>query len=670
MNSIEHQAIQTYQENLNYFETKHPELYQKLSTLEHAISNGVYTEKYVLEYKEEGYFDIQELASGAFLYNENSIDYSQRLSDTIDLKRSGSVFEAQQRFPLQEHELEEIEEFKNFHSSLWATARILHYNSLVAPKNNSEMKKLHKLIFLETALGIHINNLIAKYKPQVVFIKEDNLEIFRLSLFVTNYAAMLQETTAHFSIMQNFTQLQYTFTSFLNQLFNHNLYIKFLPFSKQHENDLNELQSITLSQNHIMYPYQAFMKRNFSVIEKITKDRCFFDISHSYTQTPLSSKPLLVLASGPSLQNNTDWIVKNQEKFIIVAVLSACKHLFHHNIKPDIVMHIDPQEAAVEWLLDGLDMSDFDTATLIFGSSVPEVFIEQFGREDVIIVEEATELKVGYGFFTLPSIGEYASLLPFIIGAKDVYLLGVDLALDPETMKGHIDLHVSSKKELDLEKKLQSVDFQGSICYVKGNFLEAVPSKPNFRHSLTHYVDAIRRYKHSSQNLYNLSNGAYLEGSTPLHINDIDLEVFSKQDKRAFQQELKLFLSQNSSCELRDLDKRGIQKQLKIALEILQKVKKLRKLKPKNSQEYLEKKLLPFAQEIAEMNQKEKTNLGEIFFEYFKITLSFIFDTLNTQDNREVKTHLKNVDKIVLDYVEKIAQTYYKKVTGYLKKEE
>lgn len=661
MNQVEQEAVQTYQKNLAYFETNHPELYKKLITLEVAISDGLYQEHYSLEYKEEGYFDIQNLSDYSFLYGENSQTYTKKLLKTVDLKRTGSVFEGQQRFDIKEEDFHIYDHVDSINSSLWATARIIHYNQENAPKYSSKMVKLHKFIFLDTGLGLHIPSIVKKFSVNIAFIFEKNLEIFRLSLFVTNYAELSLKTKLYFSIMDGFELLQYTFTSFLNEAFNHNLYIKFLPFSKEYQKTLYDLQSITISQNHIMYPYQAYMARSFSVAQKVTQGACFLNVSTPYSLSPLTEKPVLILASGPSLQNNIDWILEHKNNFIIVAVLSSCQYLFHHKITPDIVVHIDPQEEACLSIIKDMDMSNFDNSTLIFGSSVHKSAIEKFKRDDIVFIEEATTFKVGCGFYTLPSIGEYAAMLPLILGAKTVFLLGLDLSLDPNTMKDHIDLHVASQVLLEVQDD-ESVKFQGSICYVRGNFLDQIPSKPNFRLSLTQFSKAVDAYKRPHQNIYNLSNGAYLEGTIPLQIDKIAKNTLKNIDKDGLRGELRDFLRNNCSCEFRDVDKIYIQQQLQNAQNILEECKQISHLKPKEIENYLFRKLLPFVQNISEMNRASRSDLGEILFEYFKITLSFIFDIFNTKDLLEPKKHIRSVDLIVLMEVEKIVSTYYKTV--------
>lgn len=670
LNTIEANALDTYQQNLAYFQQTHPDLFTKLQTLEVALQEGFYQEQYALEYKEENYFDVLQLKTKEYLYGENSLIYSDKILSSITLHRTGSVFEGQQRFVISDDTLKQLESKNSVTDSLWATAKLIHFNAKIAPKESSEMEKLYKFIFLDTGLGLHVEQILRHYKIQIAYISETNLELFRLSLFVTNYSLLAKTTKFYFSIMDSFEKTQHTFASFLNEAFNYNLYIKFFPFSKEYHETLRNLQSITLSQNHIMYPYYAFMLRTFSSVQKISQHNCFFNISHVYTTTPLHNKPVLILASGPSLQKNIDWVYRHQNNFIIIAVLSACSFLFDHRINPDIVVHIDPEEEACLNIIKDMDMTLFKDSHLVFGSSVHQSVIDRFARNDIVFIEEATSFKVGFGYYTLPSIGEYATILPLILGAKNVFVLGVDLALDPQTLQDHIDLHVASK-QISLGKQSESVEFQNSLCYVKGNFLDIVPSKPNFRLSLTQLEKAINHYKRDFQTIYNLSNGAYLYGTTPLHCEKIE-EAFPLQhiDKKEFRKDFSLFLESNSSCELRNIDKLYLQAQLDNVTQILVKIKKQRLISSKEPENYLFKKLIPFVQDIGEMNIENKSDLGEILFEYFKITLSFIFDTFNTKNLKDSKKHIKALDKIVLDEIEKIVVTYKETLEEYLKKVE
>ncbi len=652
MQNIQEQAIARYNQNMEYLQQQHPELYKKIVTFELAVEHKQYQQSLSLEYKDD-YFDIKDIQTGALLYGQNSTIYSQQLLSSITYKRTGSVFEAQQRFDVEESALEELESIENFSSSLWASAKLIHYNAKFAPKDSSSMKNLYKFIFLGSGLGVHIPLIAKKHKLQVIFIKENSLELFRLSLFVTDYFA-LKDRHIYFSVAEEFSNLQTSFTNFLNHGYEHNLYIKFLPFIKEFNEEIKNLQSVVLSQDYITYPFQGYIERTFAVIEKIAQNRLFFNISRTYQDTVFSSYPVLALASGPSVQKHIEWIKKNQDRFIIIAVLSVCKYLSMSGVQPDMVVHIDHQEDASLLLLQDIDKEFFNNTLFIYGSSVHKKVLESFDQEKAVCIEQTTALKAGFGFFNLPTIGEYAVILPLIVGAIDVYMLGLDLALDADTMKDHIDHHISSQI-FKYNEREESIEFEDSVCYVSGNFRDVVPSKPNYRFSITQFSKALAYYKRSFQALYNLADGARLEYTTPLRCEKLDTSLITKIDKIDLKREIKSFFYKNGSATLRDIDRQKIDKELERSSYILDRCMQMRRIKSKEIENYLYNKLLPF---IVDISQKDKTIIDDILHEYFKIVLSFIVDTLNTQNLTQSKKHIAALDTILLDEIEKIVKLY------------
>lgn len=664
MQDIEQKAFAIYKKNLNYLKEQDKHLFDKINLLSTLIEEEKYRQKYALEYKQEGYFDIQEISTQNWLYNEHSNKYSDKLKNSVNYKRTGSVFEAQSRFAIDSNNIEVYGEMKNFRSSLWATAKIIDYNAKNAPKNNSEMKELYKFIFINTGLGLHVESIIKKFNIKVAFIYEDNLELFRLSLFVTDYSELSSKTNLIFSIMDSFKEIQGKFFGFLNTAFGHNLYIKFIPFNHNYQEVINNLQSITLSQNHIMYPYQAFMSRSFSSAAKVSSGKSFINVRETYLNTPLSNKPVLLLAAGPSLQNNLKWVKENYVNFIVIAVFSVCEYLLNEEIVPDIIMHIDPEEQENLNISEEKNKQLLKNTIIIIGSSVHEKLINNFKKENLYVIEESTSFKRNFGFFTMPTIGEYSAFVSLILGTNELYLLGVDQALDPNTMKDHIDSHIYSAT-VDKDKETDSVLFQESICYIKGNFLDKVPTKPNFRLSVTQFANAVKKLKQPYQNIYNLSNGAYLEETIPTHIESIS--EMQSIDKKLFRLHMNDFLQKNISSIFTEEDKAYLQKQIDIAENILCDVVRLRKQKSKKADSYLNNKLLPFMQKVCEVEKEDRSDIGEIFYEYFKISASFVFDTLNTKKLENEKKHVTNIDKIVLDEVEKIAKLYLEKMKSYMK---
>nr|WP_316721169.1 6-hydroxymethylpterin diphosphokinase MptE-like protein [Sulfurospirillum sp. 'SP'] len=665
MKSVEKKAIETYHNNLHYFQKEHPELYKRLYTLQIAIEQGVYTEQYALEYLPEGYFDVIDVLTGKYLYEENSIIYSEQLKNTIDKKRTGSVFETQQRFEfeLKNYSLEFLENDENIHSSLWATANIIDFVSKYSSKYTTEMKILFKFMILGVGLGLHLKPLIQMNGIKILFIHENNLELFRLSLFLTDYNELSQRCKFYFSIMQSFQEMQTTFLKFLNDNFHYNLYIKFLPFYKDYSDILKKLQSITLSQNYIAYPYQGYLLRYFSIVDKIRNGYCFLNISTAMSSISIH-KPILFLASGPSLEHNYEWIHFHQDQFIIATVLSATPFLRSKNIHPDIIFHVDPEKKPTLALLENTDSSEFKNTIFIFGAGIDNEVAKRFEHHHVFYIEESTQFKIGHPSFSTPSIGEYGAIFLTLLGTKNLYLLGLDLAVDPQTLQDHHSSHISTKF---LEKSDEyNTTFADSLCYIKGNFIETIPSKPNFRLSITQFVEWIKNYKKPEQSIYNLSNGAFLEGTIPTHIHAIDTKIFEKIDKAIFNNTLLSEFTRCSSCEYRKIDNTFLLEQYKKATYISHKTTLLRSIHLKEGNNYLFKKLIPFIEEISENKSVNKSPIGEIFFEYFQIALCFVFDLFNTTDPH-MKKYIAEIDNIVLDEVKKIADKITEKLEDTIK---
>lgn len=147
MKHIEHQILTTFHKNLVYLETNHKAIYDKIILLNTLIEEGHYQEKYALEYKDEGYFDVCELSSHEYLYNEHSLESAKRIIAAYDLKKSGGVFKAQKYCYATDEQAEFIDKSElSFHNALWATIKIINYTKKFTDES-THMKRSNKVIF-------------------------------------------------------------------------------------------------------------------------------------------------------------------------------------------------------------------------------------------------------------------------------------------------------------------------------------------------------------------------------------------------------------------------------------------------------------------------------------------------------------------------------------------
>lgn len=664
MKDIEQKAMKTYQDNLSFFKKNYPELYAKITLFETALSEKQYQERYLLEYKNEGYFDVQEISTGNWLYNENSIEYSRNLTNLIDTQKSGGVFEAQRFVDFSPNMPDIIDKSElHFHNALWAYIKIVEYVKNNVPKATTSMKQAYKIIFLGTGLGVHIPLIIQKLGSKVVFIKEKDIELFRLSLFVTNYSKLSKNATLFFSIMDDEVKRKIIFQNFLENGNNYNLYLKYIPFFSQYQEDLDEFQRFTLTQEHIYYPYSAYLLRYIESPRYVAKGLPFLNVEKRSYHPFFASKPILLLFSGPSTAKNLTWLKQNKDRFIIISALSTCKLLYMNDITPDIVMHIDPAKDDALILLEGIDSSFFKETIFIFSSNIHEELFAKFPTNHKYFIQQGAAYKKDYGFFGAPSVGEFTYGIALIFGAQKLYLLGIDLALDPETLESHSEYHPYIEKG---DSSATQVDKM--MTFVKGNFLPTVPTLNTFKMSIDEFKRFSNALKEVTQEVYNLSNGAYLEATNPLHSEDIDLTVYPIIDRKLKQEELIAFFNSISSAEFREEDKAILRYQIIEANKLVTIIEKHKARVFIMPTLYLDA-LANLSWNLSDMENKTKSDLAEVYYYYFKTVLSYIFDLFNTKELDNLSQHIKAIDAILVTQLEKIANTYISTMEKYLQEE-
>jgi len=665
MDEITQKALKLFQENMKYFEEHQKVVFEKISLLNQLINEGVYEEKYALEYKDEGYFDILELSSNEFLYKSNSIEASQRMIDTIDLKRTGAVFKGQKYVYATEEQAEVIDKSElSFHNALWATAKIIKYiEKYTSPE--SYMNRVYKIIFLGIGLGLHIQGIIEKLNPMVIFLKEKNLETFRLSLFTTDYQKLSKKSFLYFSLTDDELEERANFLEFLNKGNNYNLNLKHIPFTLDYPLELQRLQSHVLSQSYINYGYSAELLRYIDSPRYLARGYSFLNVNTVHKNNFLSDKPILLVFSGPSTAKNIDWIKTNRDRFILVSALSTCRLLHNANITPNVIVHIDPGENTA-LLFEGIDFQEyFKNTIVILASNVDEATVQKFNNASIHFVEQGTLYKKGFGRLSAPSVGEYTCALFLIFGATKLFMLGIDLALDSKTHESHGGFHAfQTKGEYDETKA--SYDPTASINFVKGNFQEMVPTLPSYKLSIAQMKIFIERLKQDQHKLYNLSDGAYLEGCEPLHFKDYNWDQFEKLDRDEITQQFNALFKIIGSNEFNTEDKALIRYQIKEAQKLEKIIKQFMKKKFANMEAYFDT-LSQLSWDLSDMDYKRHSDLAQVYYEYFPIVLSYIFDLFNTKDLTNPNKHMVQINAILVKQLLKISTLYISKLEGYLK---
>lgn len=254
-------------------------------------------------------------------------------------------------------------------------------------------------------------------------------------------------------------------------------------------------------------------------------------------------KPVFLVGNGPSLDSAITFLKKHQKNVIIVSCGTSLKALLKNNIKPDI--HVENERPAglipfVEAIEEQQKSSEFklkDIQVIGLNTVHPEL-LAKFKNPLLLnkLVDAGASLinlEDRKGIYTTPNytnptctntgMAVIASL-----GFEHIYMVGTDygyVSIDHHHSKDSIFYDTDFKLKEMMNKRMTAE------MEVKGNFRNSVLTTHIFDSSKSHVEMLLE--KHPSIKAYNCSDGAYINGTEPLRIEDIDA-VEDFEDKNAF----------------------------------------------------------------------------------------------------------------------------------------
>jgi len=640
MPNINDLVVHNFTQNIEYIQKNHTILFDKLSALDNAVNNKHYQEKYELVY-ENNTFDVLEKDTQKYLYNKQLDQHTQLSTKGVDNKLDNNLFEGFIRTDILTHEVNKYKEKKDLSSQFNFTAEIISFTQ----KNLKKTTIIGKYIFFGVGLGMHIMPIVKKLQPSYILIVEDDLELFRLSLFCINYPEIAQKADITFSVFETKEEFEETAQNFLERKYYLNHYIKYFQLLS-HSNEKNNLFYLTLTnQPHLRFLFHDTAKTYIKPIKQFSKN---YKILQNSINISSITKPFLLLCSGPSLQKHIKWVENNQDSFTIVAVSSALSYLEKMKIRVDVITHLDPFDASINSFKNIEKLNYFQDAIKLFAISSPEYIIDIFAKSNLFLIEVGTSYQKNSLKISSPCVGSWSLLLLLALKAKNIYLLGLDLALDPQTGKDHIDQHQDQKslnlQNNDLENSL--LRYKESSFEINGNLQINVHTTPHFYGS----IEIINKYfptiKQNFQQVYNLSDGAYLKVAIPTKIKDIQFQSSSEKTKDILQNLLK----QHAKASLRTKDKKSLKDKIKHAQNIKNKIQTL-PFTQDTIETYIEQ-IIEIATSKEDLYQYE---FSRILDDYLKYISHYIFYSVQHLERQEDKLLLDNIFRY---NIEKLANIY------------
>ena len=276
-------------------------------------------------------------------------------------------------------------------------------------------------------------------------------------------------------------------------------------------------------------------------------DDLLFGMSHGFAavrhkcgfvrETPLPSDlaatPVFVIANGPSLDEDLDFIRANQDKALIIACGTALDTLYHCGIQPDFYACTERVPDIAETVA-AIPDKDFLGRIVLLASEVvhPRVaaqfkhtmfFIKDGEIFDVLLSAEALKRLS----FMNPLVGNLGLSAVLTLGFKELVLLGLDCGIKQGT-----DKHHSTGSQFYYGKSA-AIPFKQNLSLdstVHGNFGGYCESARVYMVGILNLEAAIRAAGDGVRCL-NASDGARIEGAQPKHSADIDLSCYPELDK-------------------------------------------------------------------------------------------------------------------------------------------
>lgn len=655
---VQIKVIKMYNKNMEFLKKFHKTKYEKLKLFELGLEFGQIKERYILEYK-DNYFDIYDNNEQKWVYNTNSIKYSEEIVNNINFNSKENSFKTFYDTAYEDEIAEKSKKLSMLSNSVFGNAPIIDYvNRNLPPKE--EMKEIFIYLIFGVCLGLHLPLIHKKISSKLYLIIEPSLEIFRLSLFVTDYDELSKKTTVLLSIAENEDEFRKRFQSLYSKSLAYNHYIKFLIFSNNFDRYIMTIQHSLVAQGHYLYPYNRELLSLGRTYKYLRDNFNYINISKLHNSIFFQNKKVLVLAAGPSLYKELEFIKNNQNKYIIVAIFSLIPFLEKYEIKADLITQYDEDTKDIVFTLNQIkNINFFKNTIFLFSSHVCNELMNFFPKKNIYVFQALHKVKESFGYLTSPSIGEISYALLHILGSNNISLIGIDMALDPDTGKSHhLEYDFDISKNIDGSASLENFNLRKNKIIVKGNFLEEIETLSVFKASIEHMNMFTKEYKkYSDTKIYNLSNGAYFEDTIPLKSESIDTSFFVEINKNLVAEEITKYFNNISSNIFTEEDLEYNKLKFEDSIKLKNKLNSFFIGKKYSNNNSFRSALHSIQKELLDTNYVCK-DLQKIILNFCNHNLSYIFYFTNLKNINNPKKHIKQLFKIFNFQINRIIKEY------------
>lgn len=374
----------------------------------------------------------------------------------------------------------------------------------------------NSVIFTGVFAGLHIAHFLSRTDiSNVAFIEPDAYR-FEVSLYFLDYASIAALTNGLLLHVGEGLPDEFLDVAIHKAFVSSNVWLRVLPgyASERIEPIVTKIRLKWLSISDAWVSGERELQAIRNGLYNLEKQRLLLG---NRPQLSRYSR-IAVIGAGPSLTDDLDWLKKNQKKLILFAAHSSVRLLKENGIVPDFQFALD-----IDWT-DEMDKQlqlDTEIPFVVNYQTAPDR-IARFKNVYLVAGETIAPAAnvsriVPYMY---PTTGNMVFAFAHYCRPAEIFLLGLDLAF-----RSTDRLHV---KGSHYDDKSRSVEKQVTErIEVKANFEEKEPvlTKGYYDLARTCIENALSSSSCGTV-VYNMSDGAFIQGSVPRHSDTVELPVY------------------------------------------------------------------------------------------------------------------------------------------------
>ena len=414
---------QLFDKNMATINKRLPFLFPRLTSLTHLNSQLA---------KGKGGYDIE--FRGQYFYGKGGRSWAADRRQDFEKRISTT------RFTLEPPDTESLDEMANqtiYNILKRATNSNITFN--VLPGDDD----CYHCIVFGVGLGEHLKFLARQTKCRHLVLVEPNIEFIYLSLFTFDWADFIEDFIASGRMISLICEDDYEIMAgqirdhcrVVNLAFMDGTWI----FQSYPSSVMKQAREKIMNDKSFFMAGMGFLEDELDMVRNSYHNLKSGNCKYYLKPDDKHSIPAFVVAGGPSLDNDLEFLKTHQDAAIIVSCGTALRSLLYAGITPDFQVEMENVPAVTELLTNLSQKFDISGINLIASNTVDPgtrhlfettIFYFRSTLASYPIFNQGEKSRIGLGFPTVANLGcSFAQA----IGCTTLYLFGHDLGTrDPD----------------------------------------------------------------------------------------------------------------------------------------------------------------------------------------------------------------------------------------------